>query len=142
MKRKIIFPLLKAIYVSFVDNVSNPIWVQLIDDYYDLDGEVALYLRKNGVRSNCVRSDLLDDFLLTRESYQTLENYDNVKKRIEEIGVENLIDCDISEALCLKQIFNYSSIRHVFAVALIKTISLYENSLIRARSALIEMKGA
>ena len=65
-----------------------------------------------------------------------------MKKRIEEIGVENLIDCDISEALCLKQIFNYSSIRHVFAVALIKTISLYENSLIRARSALIEMKGA
>ena len=53
-----------------------------------------------------------------------------MKKRIKEIGVENLNDCDINEALCLKKISNYSSIRHVFAVALIKTISLYENSLI------------
>ena len=110
MKRKIIFPVLKAIYVSYVDNGSNPVWVRLIDDYYDEDGEVALYLRQNGVGSNCVRSDLLDDFLKTRESYQTLENYDNVKKKIEEIGVENLNDCDINEALCLKKISNYSSI--------------------------------
>ena len=47
------------------------------------------------------QTDLLDDFLKIRESYQTLENFDNVKKRINEIGFENLNDCDINEALYL-----------------------------------------
>ena len=43
-KHNIIFPLLKAIYVEFIDNGCYPRWVRMLNDHYDLEGDITEYL--------------------------------------------------------------------------------------------------